>query len=129
MKVALPVWENRISPVFDFAHVILIAEIEDLGVISKQYQPVDSHLPSFSQAANLSGLGVELLICGGVSRMLEDMIKSYGIRVISAVSGNIDDVLQAHLKGNLSSAKYRMPGLGLKGKIESEKGEIVRGKL
>jgi len=110
MKVALPVWDNRVSPVFDFAHAILIAEIENRKVSSKQYLPVDPHLPPFSQAANLSRLGVEILICGAVSQMLEDMIASYGIRVIPAVSGNIEEVLQAHLEGNLSSSKYRMPG-------------------
>ena len=129
MKVAIPVWENRVSPVFDFAHVILIAEIEDMEVISKQFQTVDPHLPSFSQAAYLSGLGVEILICGALSRILENMIKSYGIRVISAVSGNIDEVLQAHLTGTIFSAKYRMPGFELKTKMISKKGETIRGKL
>lgn len=121
MKVALPVWENRVSPVIDFAHVILIAEIENLGVISRQYQPFDSHLPPFSQAANLSGLGVEILICGGVSQVLEEMVRSYGIQVISAVSGNVDEVLQAYLKGSLSNGKYRKPGSGRKREVGCKK--------
>jgi predicted Fe-Mo cluster-binding NifX family protein len=121
MKVALPVWENRVSPVFDFAHALLVAEIENLRVRGKQHMPVDPHLPPFSQAAKLSSLGVETLICGAVSQMLEEMIKSYGIRVISAVSGDIDEVLQAHLNGTLSTAKYRMPGMEPKGTIEYEK--------
>ena len=120
MKVGLPVWENRISPVIDFAHEILIAEIENLGVISRQYQPFDPHLPPFSQAANLSGLGVEILICGAVSQVLEDMVRSYGIRVISAISGNVDEVLQAYLKGGLSNRKYRMPGSGRKKEVGSK---------
>jgi predicted Fe-Mo cluster-binding NifX family protein len=61
--------------------------------------------------------------------MLEEMIKSYGIRVISAVSGDVDEVLQAHLKGTLSTAKYRMPGMEPKVNAETEKGILSRGKL
>jgi len=129
MKIALPVWQNRISPVFDFAHALIIVEIETHGVRSKRHLPVDPHSPPFSQAANLSSLGVETLICGAVSQMLEDMITSYGIRVISAVSGDIDEVLQAHLKGTLSTAKYRIPGLERKEEVKSEKSELSRGKL
>ncbi|MBW1800318.1 MAG: NifB/NifX family molybdenum-iron cluster-binding protein [Deltaproteobacteria bacterium] len=124
MKVALPVWENRISPVFDFAHVLLIAEIENRIIKSKKYQNQHSDLPYFSKAAKLSGFGVKVLICGAVSQVLEDMIESYEIQVISSISGSVDEVLQAYLTSTLSDPKFRMPGWRKEACIPNVKGEL-----
>ena len=38
MKVALTAWGDRISPVFDSAHTLLIAEIKNKQIISKHYE-------------------------------------------------------------------------------------------
>jgi len=39
MIIALPVWEDRISPVFDVAAMILLAEIENGDVLNRRFVP------------------------------------------------------------------------------------------
>ncbi len=39
MIIALTVWEDRISPVFDFAAMILLAEIENGDVLNRRFVP------------------------------------------------------------------------------------------
>ena len=65
MKVALTVWENRVSPLFDSASMLLIADIEDRGITRKHIEPFECE-SAFSRAARLDDLGVNVLICGGI---------------------------------------------------------------
>ncbi|MEZ4551736.1 MAG: hypothetical protein R2860_13105 [Desulfobacterales bacterium] len=37
MKVALTAWEDRISPVFDAARTLLIAEVENGEIVKRQH--------------------------------------------------------------------------------------------
>ncbi len=109
MKVALTVWENRISPVFDSAHMLLIANIENKMVTSRHYEPFYPKLP-LRRAAKLSDLGVRALICGAVSQPFANMIEAYGIELIPFVAGDVNQVLDAYLKDILSTPNFRMPG-------------------
>ncbi|MBW1695841.1 MAG: hypothetical protein JRH18_14425 [Deltaproteobacteria bacterium] len=117
MEVALPVWKNRVSPVFDFAHRVLIASIENRVVTRKRYYRINPDLPSLSQLAKLSTLGVKVLICGAISKELENMVRSLGIHVISSVTGDITQVLDAYLNDTLSSPKFQLPDGRAKGGI------------
>lgn len=109
MRVALSVWENRISPVFDSARMLLIADVENKVVTSRYYEPFSSEVP-MKRAARLSDLNVKILICGAVSQPLAHMIEGYGIRIIPFVRGEVDQVLHAYLKDILSTPTFRMPG-------------------
>ena len=109
MEVALTVWENRISPVFDSARMLLIANIENKMVTSRCYEPFYSDLP-LHRAARLSDLGVRVLICGAVSQPLANMIEAYGIELIPFVAGDVNQVLEAYIKDSLSTPNFRMPG-------------------
>lgn len=109
IKVALTVWENRISPVFDSARMLLIANIENKTVKSRRYEPFYSEL-SLRRAAKMSDLGVKVLICGAVSQPLANMVEAYGIELIPFVTGDVNQVLDAYLKDILSTPNFRMPG-------------------
>ena len=114
MKVALTVWENRISPVFDCAQVLLVVDINDRMATGRRFEPFRYESP-FSRAAKLSDLKIEVLICGAVSDLFANMIETYGIRIIPFVAGAVDEVLDAYLTGDISSSKFKMPGCGSKG--------------
>ena len=45
MNVAITVWEHRISPVFDSARTLLIAEIKDNALVSTSYLTFDFDRP------------------------------------------------------------------------------------
>ncbi|MBN1626510.1 MAG: NifB/NifX family molybdenum-iron cluster-binding protein [Deltaproteobacteria bacterium] len=112
-KAAFAYWGNRIAPVFDIARQIRIVEV-DSGHIARESQEVfSSSLPSH-KAVRLAELGVGTLVCGAVSKPVLDLIKAYGIRVIPFIAGDVNDVIDAWLKGRINDNVFCMPGCGLR---------------
>ena len=111
MKVAVTVWENRISPLFDATQTLLIADIHNRVVTEKHLVPFDGLSP-FSRAATLERLGINTLICGGVSDFFANLIEARNIRIIPFVAGCVDQVIEAYLRDGLCHKKFRMPGCG-----------------
>ncbi len=73
MKIAITTWGNRVSPVFDAARTLLIANIENNGVDNRKYesfQPDD--IPGL--AALLNREQVTTLVCGAISENPADRI-------------------------------------------------------
>jgi predicted Fe-Mo cluster-binding NifX family protein len=108
MKIALTVWGNRISPVFDAAQTLLVVEIKDNKIIKKSYESFDSdtmHLPG-----NLKKMGISVLICGAISRMPANIIASSGIQLIAFVTGNAAQILNLYLNNNPVPLSCFMPG-------------------
>ncbi len=109
MKVALTVWENRVSPLFDAACMLLIADIQRGRVRKKRYQPFECKSP-YLRAARLDDLEVNVLICGGISEFYANLIEARGIKIVSFVAGDIDEILEAYVNGDIYRKDYRMPG-------------------
>jgi len=109
MKIAVPVWEGRISPVFDTARRLLLVERDGTQEVSRTEMLLHEQLP-VRRAARLGALGVEVLICGAISRPLASIIVGQGIRVVPFISGAADEVLSAFLSGRLWDAALVMPG-------------------
>lgn len=53
-------------------------------------------------AGLLSGLQVDVLICGGIGAGAQSALKQAGISLYGGVSGNADDAVSAFLAGTLS---------------------------
>lgn len=96
MQIALTVWEGRISPLFDVSRMLLILQVEAGRVVGQCYSPYRS-ASIYSRAARLADLGVDCLICGGISRFCAEAIASYGIRIIPFAEGAVEEVLEACL--------------------------------
>jgi predicted Fe-Mo cluster-binding NifX family protein len=111
MRVALTVWERRVSPVFDCARLLLVADIENQTVIGRCYIPFLSTFPAL-RAAKLFDLGIDVLICGAISHVFASTIESYGIRIFPFVTGDPNRVLDAYLSDTLHRAEFQMPGFG-----------------
>ena len=109
MKLGLTVWENRISPVFDSARMLLIVDLQKRELRKKDYKLFRSVLPQ-CRAATLSDLHVKVLICGAISQVFTNMIEAYAIRIIPFVTGDVNKVLDAYLKGSLLNSDFQMPG-------------------
>lgn len=109
MRVALPVWERRISPVFDESERISIADVKRGKITSQFIIPFQEKFPP-GRAIFLTRWGVEILICGGISAYLAQLVAAQGIRVIPGIRGGVEDVLQAFCLGNIPSARFLMPG-------------------
>jgi len=109
MKVAVPVWQGRVSPVFDVAGQLLLVELVEGVETSRREHRLPDAEPQ-QRAALLSELQVETLICGAISQPLEALVTDSGIKVYGRVCGNVDEVLRAFAAGAVSDPRYAMPG-------------------
>ena len=124
MNVAVTAWDGRISPVFDSAKTLMLAEIKDGEVVSRRYESIDpvwvSHL-----ADRLRELGVDVLICGAISQTPSTIIEANGIRLISFIGGAIEEVLNAFARNGRVAPDFLMPGCG-RGRRQQGRGACPR---
>jgi predicted Fe-Mo cluster-binding NifX family protein len=109
MKIAIPTWQGRISPVFDSATLLLVVELADGAEVGRSEERLTEVLPP-QRVARLKELGVDVLVCGAVSRPLAEMITASGIALVPFISGEADVVLGAYLSNKLPSPQFVMPG-------------------
>ncbi len=109
MKIAIPVYKNSVSNTFDFARKLLVVTVEEGSETQRSEVEIAGREPA-QRAARVKGLGVDVIICGAVSHFLAGMIEKTGIELIPYVTGNVEEVLQAYLSGELMGPRFRMPG-------------------
>ena len=111
IKVAIPQWHGRVSPVFDVAGSLLLVGINH-GV-EESRQSVDLKDDSPCARANLMAeMGVDVLICGAISWPLAMALSAAGVEVTSRICGDVEEVLAAFIHGRLTQDAFRMPGCG-----------------
>ncbi|MGC9455198.1 MAG: NifB/NifX family molybdenum-iron cluster-binding protein [Phycisphaerae bacterium] len=109
MKVAIPHWQGRISPVFDVAGNVLVVDVSDGAEQARQDIAFDSEDPQL-RAARLARTGADVLICGAISWPLEVALSAAGIEVIPQTCGDVEQVLSAFVHGRLRQNAFLMPG-------------------
>jgi len=111
MKVAIPHWQGRVSPVFDVAGNLLLVEVDQGTEQGRESVRLDANGPE-ARARRLAELRVEVLVCGAISWPLELAVTAAGVKVISQICGEVEQVLAAFLEGRLAQEAYLMPGGG-----------------
>jgi len=114
MMVAIPVWNDRVSPVFDAASRLMLVHVEN-GVERARREEALPESFLARRAKRLAELGVTVLICGAISRPLAALLEASGINVLAWTAGPVNDVLQAYLAGRLPDPRWMMPGCGGRG--------------
>jgi len=109
MRVAIPQWQGRVSPVFDVAGSLLIVDLED-GRESQREEVRLARTDVSGRAEELTRLGVDVLVCGAISATLEARLAADGVRVIGFVCGVVKEILAGFLNGALDGPSFRMPG-------------------
>jgi len=95
--------------VFDTATRLLVAEVDKSGERSRFETDISEHfLPS--KTMRLTELGINTLICGAISGQCTYMVTTAGIELIAWISGQVEGVLQAFLRGILFDTQFLMPG-------------------
>jgi len=110
-KTAFAYWENRIAPVFDTARDIHIVEVESGKIIKGELVRLSDTMPSV-RALRLAELGIDTLVCGAISGVMLKLVEAYGIKVVSFVAGDKQDVIQAWISGGIHDGFFCMPGCG-----------------
>ncbi len=109
MKIAIPTWSGRVSPVLDVAKHFLLVEAQHSVELGRRDVPVEE-AELFTRAKRIAELHPDVLICGAISRGFETMLGSAGIRMIPNTCGPTEDVLRAFLSGQLTEQAFLMPG-------------------
>ena len=109
MKVAMPVWEGRISPVFDAARRLMVVDVIQDMEIKRREVPLGGVSPLY-RVRRMADLGVDVLICGGISRSYVDLMDAFTIAVVPWITGEPEQILTAYLRGDLPSLQFAMPG-------------------
>ena len=79
MKVAVTVWEDTVSTVCDFSSRLLVFDVTGAEVGNRSFVPFETTiLPE--RVNQLEAFGVEVLLCGAISRPLERMIRASGVK-------------------------------------------------
>jgi predicted Fe-Mo cluster-binding NifX family protein len=109
VTIAIPIWQNRVSPVLDAAtRLLLITRHRGREVGRKEI--VLSPMPAVDLASNLAAFEVDVLLCAAVSEPLLRALEARGIRVERHVCGDLQEVLQAFCGRHLWRPEFRMPG-------------------
>jgi len=108
MKMAMPIWKGRVSPVFDVAGRLAIWDVRSMTDVKRD--EVSMGLDPVEKTKRLSDLGVSVLVCGAISQPLALMIEQTGIQVIANICGVADQIAEAYIAGRLVEPDYLMPG-------------------
>jgi len=109
MRVGIPIWNGRVSPVLDTAERVVVVDTgTEPGDVREEVALEPVRLPL--RAARIAELRLDLLVCGAVSRPLAEMLRAAGVPVEPWIAGEVDDVLQALSTDRLDRPRYRMPG-------------------
>ncbi len=129
MRIGIPVFNNRVSPVFDWARRLLVVDVDEHG--KKTFEKI-LEIPGYDLYERVDLLvenKVEVLVCAGICMALLRMIIAKGISVIPGIVGDVDDVIEALIHGNIEEPKFVMPGFRrFKGGMWTRKGGFTRGR-
>lgn len=101
-KIAIPRFAESIAPCFGYSTTIAMFTVVD-GQVSGQSDFTLRSEHALDRVRLLRDQGVDTLICGGLQDRVQDLITATGIRVISWVDGNVEDLLRAYLDGRLQA--------------------------
>jgi predicted Fe-Mo cluster-binding NifX family protein len=109
VTVALPIWQDRVSPVLDTAARLLVVS-RRRGTRADRREVILGQLSTESLARSVVELHVDVLLCAALSETLRLDLERRGVRVRRHVCGDAEKVLQAFFRGQLGRSEFRMPG-------------------
>jgi predicted Fe-Mo cluster-binding NifX family protein len=122
---AFATWRDRIAPVFDVATEVCIVEVLDGQVVSQCRVALDKEA-MLPKVLALQDLKVETLVCGAISRPLQEMVSSFGVQVFPFVAGTLSEVITAWLGNRLEQDYFSMPGCRGPGRRRRQRGRNNR---
>ena len=99
MRVAIPLSDGLVAPILDNAGSLLIVDLGN-GGRPEYLETFVTNSSIRERADELASFGVDVVLCDQVSHALESMILAHGMDVLSHVTGNVDEVLDAYRDHN-----------------------------
>lgn len=109
IRIAIPIFHNRVSPLLDTCTRLLIIDFE--GKVEAQRREVPLDIYSQSERFTLvKTLNPDAVICCGISEIFDKMLRSAGIRLICGIVGDVEQVAEAFVCDRIDDPCFRMPG-------------------
>jgi predicted Fe-Mo cluster-binding NifX family protein len=109
MTVAIPVWQDRVSPMFDTASRLLVVR-QQHGREVERKEFILGVLDSDALARSVVELRVDVLLCAAISQPLRLALERGGVRVERHLCGEVEALLRAFCTGTWRRSEFRMPG-------------------
>ncbi len=111
-RIALATEDNQgltgqISQHFGRCPYYLIVEVEELEIVKTENvnNPYyNSHAPGMVPQF-INEQGADVMIAGGMGPRAIDMFTSLGIEAVSGATGNVGNILQAYLRGDITGVE------------------------
>jgi predicted Fe-Mo cluster-binding NifX family protein len=104
MKVAIPLFKDRVSPHFSTAPEALLVQTEG-GRVCATWKIDLARLSPMERRIKFLGLGIEALFCGGIDETSRSWFERQGIRVEDNRMGNAMEMLNGHLNAKNHSKR------------------------
>lgn len=102
MNIAIPIFNDRVSPRFEFAPHLLVVSVEGGRVIARETCDA-KEADLFQRVKLLQDHKVEVLICGGIHGFSRRLLSGNRVAVLSPVSGVVEEVLVRYLHKDMWS--------------------------
>lgn len=109
IRIAIPIFQYRVSPVLDTCTRLLIIDYEGQAEIDRREVVFDMYSSS-ERLEIVKKLNTDAIICCGISERFDRMLKAAGIRLICGIAGDVQQVANAFLYNRLDAPCFRMPG-------------------
>lgn len=102
MTIAIPIFGKRISPRLDLAENLKLFTVEGNEILKSEIIRLISH-NRLEKINMIIDLKPDLIICDGLSKILEEKIGKNNIKLIPWVHGETDEVLHKYLFDSLKT--------------------------
>ena len=109
-RVAIPVFESRVSPVLDSCHRMVVVDIEKGREMSRQELNLEK-MSIHERIEVMARWGIRKIICAGVSDIMCRFLAGKNIALVSGIAGELEKIINAYICNRLDDACFIMPGM------------------
>ena len=109
IRIAIPIFHQRVSPVLDTCTRLLIIDYEGQAEVDRREVAFDGYTLA-ERFEIVKKLNPDAIICCGISEAFDRMFQATGIRLICGIVGDVQQVAEAFLCNRLDAPCFWMPG-------------------
>ena len=108
-RVAIPVFESRVSPVLDSCQRMVVVDIEKGCEIRRQELNLNK-MSIYERIEVMARWGIRKIICAGVSDVMCRFLAGKNISLVSGIAGELEKIINAYICNRLDDTCFMMPG-------------------
>jgi predicted Fe-Mo cluster-binding NifX family protein len=108
-RVAIPLFQDRISPVLDSCRRVMVVDIDN-GQIIKRTAIVMDKMSLTERVEAFSRWKVDKIVCAGVSDLMCKYLSGKKIVLKNGIAGQFEEIIQAYICNRLDDECFLMPG-------------------